>query len=403
MTITTEKLRTLRDNYAEALTEYPDGEVAKHINLTPLFDSLEQYVDLGEAALKAKGISAKAITDLIAYLNKIIKKINGEADAESDESIILDEGKELVKALDKNNPLSARAKKYLGLGIAATVFGVLLIPALIIAGIYLAPLTAFSVTYTTGIIFITTQTIAVPVWALTLGIASIISMVGSIAALAKLGFGNLSPTMSALCSTELIALPAFVLIVAAGVCLMPFIPLISGVLMLKKANQLSEAPQGLALALANAIPALTKEVHYGDIEETASRKLKKAEQKLAVLNARAKKPMNACTRNDVTTAMIYYRERLTYLKDGVRLLNGGSKATLSDPNKKIRGKMNQSNYRDFKPSKESVLKNDTNNMGITVNDNSARARLSFFDGAYNHVQHAQKVEATLREHKTLTR
>lgn len=396
--ITKAELTHLSEKYQAVMENDAIGCSQDQLNkFVGLITTLHQYIDSDD----------KPAENLFIFLKNMIKHAeeNSDFDLASyfENPDVLDEGCRLVKALDKGNPMSKRAKKYLGLGIAATVFGILWIPALILAGIYLAPLTAFSVTYASGLFVTTMQTTAVPVWGLALGVAGTISAAGSIATLIRLA-KNPSPGLalcgSAIGALEPIAAAFFLLMVAVGVCLMPFIPVIAGGLMLRKAHQLRKAPQGLALDFANAIPGLAEKTHYGNIKETASRKLKKAKEKLAILKEHDKRNMSNFQKANVKTALAYYTQRVSYLKMGVQLLEGGKEAKLDDPNKKS-GWVRQANYSRYKPCKETLLKCQVSSIGINVNDNHKKIRVSLFSPAYNHIEHAQKVEARLREHHSL--
>ena len=298
--ITRAELTALTKNYQNIMQNADVGCSQDQLNkFLGLITSLYQYV----------GHNYKPANHLFLFLKKIIQNARINADFKLanyfQNAAVLREGEQLVKALDKDNPLSKRAKKYLISGIAAMVFGILVLPALILGG-----------------------------------------------------------------------------------------------LLLKKAFQLRKAPQGLALDFANAIPGLAEKTHYGDIHETASRKLKKAEVKLAILKKRrAPNPAQKIERN---TALAYYTERVSYLKVCIQLLKRGSKAELAAPNWR-EGFITQANHLAYKPDKSSLDRWNANyGMGIAVNsNNNGKDVISFFSPAYNHTEHAQKVESTLRKRQSL--
>lgn len=300
--ITSAELTALTKNYQNIMQNADVGCSQDQLNkFLGLITSLYQYV----------GHDYKPAKHLFLFLKKIIQNAGINADFKLanyfQDAAVLREGEQLVKALDKDNPLSKRAKKYFILGIAAMVFGILVLPALILGGF-----------------------------------------------------------------------------------------------LLKKAFQLRKAPQGLALDFANAIPGLAEKTHYGDIHETASRKLKKAKEKLAILKKRDKRNMNGLEKGDVKTALAYYTQRVSYLKVCIQLLRRGPKAELADPNRR-EGFVTQANHLAYKPSKVSLLNRGARySMGINVySNNKGKDVVSFFSPAYNHTEHAQKVESTLRLYHSL--
>ncbi len=394
-------------------------------NLDSLFTALSSYVGQEDAFLISNGLRPKMLDDLLQHLGMIINdfikiKINAAKNNISNVIIlqnyraylsnnnILARGVKLVKALSEKNPLSKRAKKYLGLGLAAIAFGLVFIPALIFGGLIVGPLTtAFTVTYLTGIFAIASHTLVIPVWAVTLGVATCISAAGSLASLLSIAR---KPSSTAgfvgriISMNEVFAVAAFVLLTVAGVCLLPFVPLIVGFVALKKAHTLSQAPQGLALAFANSCPALAEQTHYGDVNETVHAKIKKAKQKLAAFKA-LNKTATVNNQRYIAAGLIYYAKRLHYLKAEVKVHAGCMvfEADILKNNGDL--VITKQNVENFKPKKDAIfselisLNNDDVAKKVTVNNHGNAKRLRLFDAKFDHIKHAQKVEAAAREVK----
>ncbi len=416
------ELTRLKKNYDWLKKQFGDLLLAE-FNLDSLFVTLGSYAGHDDAFLISNGLKPKILDDLIAHLRMVINdfiriKLMAAKKNISNANIlqnyrtylskndILARGVKLVKALNEKNPLSSRAKKYLGFGVAGILLSLILIPAFIFGGFIIGPLTtAFTITYMTGVFVVISHTLAIPVLAVTLGIAGCVSAAGSMAALIKL---TRMPTsaLSSLASriihkNDAWAVGAFVLLTLVGVCILPLVPLIAGCFALKKAYTLSKAPQGLALILANTYPALIEKTHYGDLYETNNAKIKKANQKLAMFRALDKTAADT-DKCYIAANIVYYMKRIRYLQAEMKVHSGIAVSEtdiyLNDSNLVI----TKHNIRGFRPNKNNILlesKSLTNKeitQKVKVNFHGNKKRLRLFDAGYNHVKHAQKVEAAVR-------
>lgn len=404
-----------RANFQKLFNRYQ--ELKKNIPNVLNFDDLFQQIE------NTENLPA-AIDDLYPYVRMILGDLNAiyqqakklrlssqEIQQRAKNYLahpnIVKAGEKVVKALDKGNPLSSRAKKYLGLGIAATIFGLLWIPALVLGGVFLAPLTAFTVTYTTGLLITTTSSIAVSVWGLALGIAGLISAVGSVVGIVKTSknpsiglrlFGN------AFASNEILTFGVYTLMVVAGVFLLPFAPLIAGALCLKKAHTLSKAPQGLALALTNSTPALAKKMHYGDLAETYDAKIRKANEKLAAFyrSKDATFSANDNNRKYIEEGIKFYKKRVAVLHVELKIHQGKmvrmSELTGRKQDRTILRKENinlvKARKADLMAAKQ-MADQDYQQL-VPINERHEKTKIRFFDVQFDHIEHAQKVEKTQR-------
>lgn len=380
------------DNFQNNMTKLKTAwEEAKtdNQNLTKEVIDLDAFFALYEN--EKNNIDDSVKVDLVAYLCEVITLIKENNEKKNKDKILketfegvtfnnislkgellLMKGAKVVKGLNKGNPVSSRAntsraKKYLAGGIILTILGGALLAGLAVCAILAAPGLAATV----------------PV------LAPIAHTAHAILTWAGITYGGLNAI--SLFSADLMAI--------AFTFLSPVLPLVGGIWMLKKALKLPKAPTGLALALANTLPALAEKVHYGDEKETEVAKLAKAEGKLLAFQELSQKQNGGSTQNPdtayINAGVAYYKARVKHLKK----------------------KSEKPSH--VAPSKRALLKaknaqgvSGEAKAAVSVNDHRKNANGLALEGAtlklsdslkgtlfakHYHVKHAMKVEEAVRE------